>query len=164
MKKALITLSLFLAGVLLFTYMDYVVNFVLYGFGLRFDYGWYDAYSFGYMLLYQFMILALTLYSKSWQLALLMEAFVLSSTQDLVYFGVWSGGVFPSGQWTWMPLYETLGFYSTSFQLALSAGSMLSAILIVKMVKKCSCYYPESACWWCNLKKALTTIKLKIKN
>ena len=159
MKKDLITLALFLAGVLLFTYLDFVVNSVLYGFGLRFDYGWYDSYSLGYLLLFQFLILALTVYCKSWRRLVLMEAFVLSSTQDLVYFGVWSGCVFPVGDWTWMPLYETLGFYSTGFQVLLSTVCISSAMLLIKVVKKCGCYYPASVCWRCQIKQVWAIIK-----
>jgi hypothetical protein len=145
--------------------MDYIVNSVLYGFGLRFDAEWYGMYSAAYFLLYQLAACMLTLASKSWRLLVFMEAFVLSSTQDLIYFGVWSNGVFPSGDWSWMPLYKTLGFYTTTFQIILSGASMLSAILIIWLMKKrCRCYYPEGACWRCQTRQAIHIIKNRIKN
>jgi hypothetical protein len=162
--KTMICLLLFFISVFLFTFLDWVVNCVLYGFGLRFDAEWYGLYSAAYFLLYQLAIVMLVLASKSWRLLVFMEAFVLSSSQDLVYFGVWSRGVFPVGDWVWMPLYQTLGFYTTAFQVCLSAASMLSAILIVWLPKKrCGCYYPEGACWRCQTRQALHIIKNRIK-
>lgn len=97
------------------------MNGLLYNYGLLFNAGWYGPYSLGYLLSYQFVILLLVLYSRSWRLFVLMEAFVLSSTQDLVYFAVWNGG-FPVGDWVWMPLCEVFGGYTLVTQLLLSCG------------------------------------------
>lgn len=162
LSKTLLFLFLFFMAVFLLTYADWVVNGLLYQFGLRFDAVWYERYSLGYTLLWQFTVCLLAVAFKSWRLFVFMEAFVLSSTQDLIYFGVWNGGVFPVGDWTWMPLYNVLGFYNTGFQIVLSVVCVGSAILIIKMVKKCGCYYPEKACWKCQIRQALTAIKLRL--
>jgi hypothetical protein len=163
--KTLLCLVLFFVCVLVFTFMDYIVNSVLYGFGLRFDAEWYGMYSAAYFLLYQLAIAMLTLASNSWRLLVFMEAFVLSSTQDLIYFSVWGKGVFPVGDWSWMPLYQTLGFYNTGLQVVLSGVSMLSATLIIWLPKKrCGCYYPDTLCWKCQTKQVLHIIKNRIKN
>jgi hypothetical protein len=133
--------------------MDYIVNSVLYGFGLRFDVEWYGLYSLAYFLLYQLAVCMLVLASKSWRLLVFMQAFVLSSTQDLIYFGVWGRGVFPVGDWVWMPMYQTLGFYNTGLQIVLSGVSMLSAALIIRV--------PKKRC--CETKQAIQTLKIRIK-
>jgi len=159
MNKIVVALVLFFAAVLMLTYMDWVVNGLLYAYGLQFNMAWFERYSFGYFLLWQFTIFTLTYLSTSWRLLVFMEAFVLSSTQDLFYFGVWNGG-FPVGEWTWMPMYQTLGFYNTAFQVCLSATSMLTAVTVVVLLKKrCRCYYPDSACWRCRAKTVLRLIK-----
>lgn len=135
-RKILLTILLFFVAVLLLTFMDWIVNGLLYQHGLQFSEEWYGTYSLGYTLLWQFTLITLTLSLRSWKAFVLMEAFVLSSTQDLVYFGVWNGGVFPVGDWTWMPLFDVLGFYSTGLQVLLSVVCVGAAILLVKMTKK----------------------------
>lgn len=135
-RKILLTILFFFVAVFLLTYADWVVNGLLYQYGLKYDVVWYERYSLGYFLLWQFTLILLAGTARSWKAYVLMEAFVLSSTQDLVYFGVWNGGVFPVGDWTWMPLYDLLGFYSTVFQIVLSVVCVGSAMLIVKMTKK----------------------------
>ncbi|MFA5365902.1 MAG: hypothetical protein WC325_12035, partial [Candidatus Bathyarchaeia archaeon] len=162
--KTLICLTLFFAAVFLLTRIDWVVNGLLYGYGLQFNHVWYEQYSIAYFLLWQFTLIVLVVASKSWWLLVFMEAFVLSSTQDLFYFVVWNGG-FPVGDWTWMPLYQTLGFYNTAFQICFSVVSMLSAAVVIGVSKKqCKHYYPESDCWRCHVKMVLYVLKQRIKN
>lgn len=91
MRKQVVCLFFFILAVFLLTYLDWVVNAVLYGYGLQFNRVWHEQYSVGYLLCYQLVIGLLFLYLRSWKATVLMEAFVLSSTQDLVYFGVWRG-------------------------------------------------------------------------
>lgn len=134
--KILFAVAAFFVAVLLLSFMDWVVNGLLYQHGLIYSDAWYSPYSLGYTLLWQFTVFTLAFAGRSWRLFVFMEAFVLSSTQDIVYFGVWNGGVFPAGDWTWMPLFNVFGFYTTTFQVMLSVVYVGSAILLVKMTKK----------------------------
>ena len=105
-QKLVIASVLFALVVLLFTRMDYIVNVVLYRFGLRFSEGWFSDYSLAYTLMYQLTILCLFIYCRRIAFLLLTEVFVLTSTQDLVFFSLWNQGVYPSGQWTWTRYYR----------------------------------------------------------
>jgi hypothetical protein len=128
-NKAVIAVLLFAISVLLLTRMDYLVNAQLYQFGLTFSESWAITYWALYILLYQLFIIVLLLFCKNWKLGLVFEVFTLTSSQDLVYFGVWSGGVFPKGNWTWMFLYKVFGFWNTQSQILLTATSLTAVLL-----------------------------------
>ena len=119
--------GLFACGILMLTKLDHIVNSTLYGFGLKFSMDWYWEYSIVYFILLQAVAVASYLFARRRELLLMAEAFVLSGTQDLVYFGVWSGGVFPRGQWDWTPYAWLLGSWTTNHQLALSAATLVVA-------------------------------------
>lgn len=121
-------------AVLLFTRMDYLVNHRLYEHGLKFSEEWYSEYSLLYFLLYQFVIVLIGWFTHSWKLCVVLEAFVLSSAQDMVYFGLWEKGNFPKGDWTWMPLFKTFGTWKTEHQIILSFVAVIGAILAVKVI------------------------------
>jgi hypothetical protein len=125
----------FFVSVFLYTYLDWVVNGLLYEYGLQFSNEWYGTYSIAYFLLYQFTITLLTVASRSWRLLFFMEVFTLSNTQDIIYFLTWNGG-FPSGEWTWMNLYGIIGTYTTSTQLMLSVIVLATAYLVVTRIKR----------------------------
>lgn len=129
--KTLISLLIFAAAVLLFTRIDYLTNAELYQFGLQYSDAWWQNYQILYNCLFQFVIGFSLLYSRNWRLAIVQEAFVLSCTQDLVYFGLWSGGVFPSGDWTWMSMYHVVGSWTTSMQIGFSAVFTIAPILVL---------------------------------
>ena len=120
-------------AVLLFTRMDYLVNNTLYKHGLKFSDEWYSEYSLLYALLFQLTIALIYLWTRSWKLCLVLEAFVLSSCQDFVYFGLWEGGKFPSGDWDWMPLFKTFGHWTTKDQLAFSGLALAGAGVVAKV-------------------------------
>jgi hypothetical protein len=123
----------FAGAVLLFTRMDYLVNKQLYDHGLQFSEDWYSDYSLYYSLLYQLVIALVFLQTRSWKLCFVLEAFVLSSAQDFVYFGLWEGGKFPQGDWTWMQGYKTLGHWTTQDQTLLSVGALVAALVFAKV-------------------------------
>jgi hypothetical protein len=134
-KRLFIGVSVFAAGILLLTKLDHIVNRTLYDFGLQFSMDWYWQYSVVYLMLLQGLVLLAYLVSRSRKLPLLAEAFVLSGTQDLVYFGLWNGGVFPDGQWSWTPSFWIFGAWTTAHQVALSAASLLLAGIIVAVLR-----------------------------
>jgi hypothetical protein len=66
-----------------------------------------------------------------------MEIFVLTSTQDLVYFGLWEGA-FPHIEWSWMPFYRIFGSWTTTHQIMLSfsANLLFSLAIILRSLTK----------------------------
>jgi hypothetical protein len=124
-----VAIGIFSFSVLLLTRLDFIINNVLYNFGLNFSQAWHQEYSLLYFLTYQLVIFTLLAYTKILKLFTLFQFFILTSTHDLVYFGLWQGS-FPSHEWTWMPYYSIFGFWDTTNQILLSASS-LSAIMIL---------------------------------
>ena len=129
-KQTVISLSIFILSTLLFTRLDFLVNSDFYHYGLQFNESWYTTFGIIYGLLYQLTIILLFLYSKNVSLFIFYEAFVLSCTQDLIFYGVWNNGIFPSGDWTWMPLYQTFGTWTTTHQILLSFLSLALAFFL----------------------------------
>jgi len=139
-QRILIAVSVFVVAVLLFTGLDFLVNSTLYWYNLQYSGDWYWPYTVMYSALYQVVIVCLGLYSRSWRFVVLAEAFCLSGTQDLVYFGLWSGGVFPTGSWEWLVTVQFLGFseWTTLMQfissgIALSIGALVAFALPKKV-------------------------------
>ena len=129
-RKSVVAIVLFVVGVLLFTRIDFIINKSLYSYGLQFSQNWYIEYTGLYVLCYQLLILSLFVYSRNFKLLLLMEVFVLTSTQDLVYFGLWQGA-FPTTEWSWMPFFNFFGSWTTAHQLFLSISlNSLAAVAV----------------------------------
>jgi hypothetical protein len=133
-KKEAIALTAFSCLVLIYTRLDYLVNDELYFYGLKFSGNWFVTNQIVYILLYQSGILTLQLYHKNLKLTLFLEAFVVTSTQDLVFFGLWNHGVFPVAQWTWTTYYALIGFWNTNTQILASftvfAGAAIALFLM----------------------------------
>jgi hypothetical protein len=132
-KQSAIAILLFVIGVLVFTRMDFLINSLLYNYGLRFSQNWYVQYTGLYLLCYQLLILSLFAYSRNFKFLLLTEVFVLTCTQDLIYFGLWQGA-FPTAEWTWMPFFNIFGTWTTTYQLLLSFSTNIIAALVVLAV------------------------------
>ena len=129
------SIILFLAGSFFLAGRDNIVHGIHYDYGLIFDEAWANLDWTIYFIQFQILALSCALVARSWKLYVFFEAFTLSATQDLMFYA-WRGFVFPAGDWTWMPLYDILGFYTTSFQIVLSALSIILALAIVKGVQK----------------------------
>jgi hypothetical protein len=129
-------LMIFGIAVLLLTRIDYLVNVILYKFGLQFSYGWYKEYSILYALSYQLVLLLIFLWTKNIQLLVILEAFILSAGQDLIYFGVWNLGRFPNDQWTWTLFYQIFGFWDTPSQFLLTLNSVAMTYFVVLISKQ----------------------------
>lgn len=137
--KALI---LFFFAVLILTKLDFVVNEALYEYGLQFSYGWYHEYVFHYALSYQLILLLLYLWTCDWKLILVLEGFVLSSGQDLIFFTVWNRG-FPEGEWTWMIFHRIFGFWNTNTQILLTVSVTLACFVLTFIVSKAATTVPK---------------------
>ncbi|MCW4024549.1 MAG: hypothetical protein NWF01_05890 [Candidatus Bathyarchaeota archaeon] len=131
MKKWIIGLFVFFCLMLLYTRLDYLINKELYSYGLVFSINWYFTNQIVYILLYQTAILTLHLYHKNTKLTIFLEAFVVTSTQDLVYFGLWTQGVFPAYEWTWTSYYFLFGVWNTSTQFFASGIMFIGALLLL---------------------------------
>ena len=116
-------------GILLFTRIDFLINNILYKYGLKFSEGWYSEYGILYFLLYQFLIAIVYLLTKNVKLAICLEVFTQTSTQDLIYFGLWEGS-FPTYDWVWMPYYKIFGTWMTIHQVCLSLLALGLIVLI----------------------------------
>ncbi len=122
---------MFFCLVLLYTRLDYLINNELYTYGLFFNIDWYLTNQIVYILLYQTAILTLHLYHRNMKLTIFLEAFVITSTQDLIYFGLWNQGIFPTHEWTWTSYYFLIGAWNTTTQLFASGIMFIGAILII---------------------------------
>ena len=130
-RENLFAVLLFFTGVLLFTRVDFFVNASLYNYGLQFNENWYGEYLILYALCYQFLILSLLVYTRNLKLFVFMEVFVLTSTQDLVFFGLWQGA-FPKIEWWWTPFYRIFGSWTMTHQILLSfSANLLSSLVII---------------------------------
>jgi hypothetical protein len=127
-NRNLAAIVAFSFSVLLLTRLDFLVNNILYDFNLSFSEGWYHEYSILYFLAYQLVVFVLLAYTRNMKLFTFFEVFVLTSTQDLVYFGLWQGS-FPAHEWVWMPYYRIFGFWNTTNQILLSISSL--ALILV---------------------------------
>ena len=127
-RKNLFAVLLFFFGVLLFTRIDFFINASLYNYGLQFNENWYAEYTILYTLCYQLLILSLFVYTRNLKLFAFIEIFVVTSTQDLVYFGLWQGA-FPQIDWNWMPFYRIFGTWTTTHQILLSFSANLLVLL-----------------------------------
>ena len=129
-KRTLLAILFFFGSVLILTRLDFNRNFTQYNYELQFDYGWYVEYSLLFSALYQLVIIPLTLWTHNFYFLLATEAFVLSNTPDLIYFGLWQGN-FPTGHWTWMWFYEIFGYWTTTLQIIISLAINLSMLSII---------------------------------
>jgi len=133
-NRNLVAIGIFSFSVLLLTRLDFLINNILYNFGLTFSEAWYQEYVVLYFLAYQLVVFILLAYTRNLKLFAFFQVFVLSSTQDLVYFGLWEGS-FPSHEWVWMVYYRVFGFWNTASQILLSISS-LSSIMILFQVDR----------------------------
>ncbi len=123
----IISVATFLVGTVIFSGRDYLIHHDLYGWGLQADMSWILKDWLIYFFELQAVAVACVLIARSHRLSLLIffEAFILSSTQDLIFFGLWGYGSFPSESWTWMYNYQFFGVWTTPMQLAYSGFALL---------------------------------------
>lgn len=132
MNRNLVAIGIFSFSVLLLTRLDFLINNILYNFGLSFSEAWYQEYTILYFLAYQLVVFILLAYTKNLKLFAFFQVFLLTSTQDLVYFGLWEGS-FPSHEWVWMVYYRIFGFWNTTSQILLSLFSLSSSMILFRV-------------------------------
>jgi len=142
-NRNLVAIVAFSFLVLLLTRLDFLINNILYDFGLIFSEGWYQEYAVLYFLAYQLIVFILLAYTRNLKLFAFFQVFVLTSTQDLVYFGLWEGS-FPSHEWVWIVYYRIFGFWNTTSQILLSISS-LSAIMVLSRVDSIQVWIQKSS-------------------
>jgi hypothetical protein len=130
--KEKLALVIFGISVLLLTKLDFLINNVLYGFGLSFSEAWYHEYMVLYFLAYQLIAFVLYAYTRNLKLLAFFEVFVLTSSQDLVYFGLWEMS-FPATAWTWTIYYRIFGFWNTTNQILLSVTCLAFSALLIRV-------------------------------
>jgi hypothetical protein len=54
----------------------------------------------------------------------------------LVFYLVWNRGVFPAGDWSWLPFFNIFGHWTTLNQSILSIASMVSAGFLLWLAKR----------------------------
>jgi hypothetical protein len=128
-QRLLVSAIFFIAVVLILTRVDYLIHSDLYNNGLQWSEDWFWNSQILYFLMYQVVIIALFLYSRSYRLLMVLEGFVCTGGQDLVFFGLWGAAAFPTSTWTWNLLYMAFGLnWTTTFQVYLTSvvtGAML---------------------------------------
>jgi hypothetical protein len=129
-----VAIGIFCLAVLSLTRLDFLVNNILYRFGLTFSGAWHQEYSILYFLAYQLLIFTRLAYTRNLKLFMLFQVFVLTSTQDLVYFGLWQGS-FPAHEWVWTAEYKLFGFWNTASQLLLSLCSVSSILILLRFAR-----------------------------
>ena len=127
-------IGIFCLAVLSLTRLDFVVNNILYSYGLTFSEAWHQEYSILYFLAYQLLIFTLLAYTRNLKLFMFFQVFVLTSTQDLIYFGLWQGS-FPAHEWVWTAEYKILGFWNTTSQTLLSLSGIASTLIFLRFAK-----------------------------
>ena len=124
-QRLLISILLFIAVILIFTRVDYLIHSDFYEHGLLYEEEWFWTSQILYFLMYQVAIAVLFLYSRSLRLLMIFEAFVCTGGMDLVgFFLIWNGGAFPGPDvvWTWNLLYALFGFrWTTAFNVWLTS-------------------------------------------
>lgn len=144
-KKPLAALILFSFFVLSLTLNDYIVHEELYDYGLTFSYDWAVKYWINYSLLYQLAIISLFLFCRDKLFLLAAEVFTLTSSQDIIFFGLWNNGKFPAGSWNWTIYYFWVGEWTTQQQIFLSLAANMLVFLAIVGLKYRKYFYSKSS-------------------
>jgi hypothetical protein len=149
LKAGLLSLLVFGFFVLM-SRIDYMVNVVLYQYGLRFSYEWANSYWFAYNSI--FLVFSAVVAGFYWlgsrktksdlKVSIAIFATVsflaLGGLEDLLFFLLWSGGL-PSANvvWWWAPWISITGTWNSSIQVTFtSVASFLSAATWLIVLKR----------------------------
>lgn len=123
--RVMLGVVLFFIAVVLLEGNGYLIHHDLYEYGLRYNEVWAGRDNLIKMALYQFVIFTLLLVHKSWRVWILTEVFWYTCSQDLFFYLIWNKGVFPVGDWVWIPFYSVFGRWTTMDQSILSIASVV---------------------------------------
>ena len=82
------------------------------------------------------MIFTLLCIHKSWRVWVFTEVFWFTCSQDLFFYFIWNRGVFPDGDWGWLPFYNVLGHWTTFDQVVFSVSSVTFAGFLLWLTKE----------------------------
>ena len=127
---------LFFIAVVLLEGNGYLIHHDLYEHGLRYSEVWAGKDNLIKMALYQFVIFTLLLVHESWRVWVLTEVFWYTCSQDLLFYLVWNKGVFPAGDWVWIPFYSVFGRWTTIDQFILSIASLVFVGVLLGLARE----------------------------
>jgi len=123
--------------------LDFVVHGVLYGYGLRFSYGWAVFYwwVFGGVFFVFSVVVGFVYWLGSGRsrrdvevgFGLFLSVCLLfcGGLADVLWFVFWGGGLPGDGVvWWWMPWFGVFGFWNSSAQLFLLCGVSVLVVLL----------------------------------
>ena len=140
LKAGLFTL-LILGFFCLMSRIDYVVNALLYDYGLRFSYEWAIGYWVTYLSV--FIVFSVVVSVAYWfgsgrtvrdvrmavALFLTINFLTIGGLQDIMFYIVWVGSLPPSNfVWWWVPGISFLGTWNSLEQVCLTATMSCTAI------------------------------------
>lgn len=149
-KAGLVALMVFLFFFLM-SRIDFIVNGVLYSFGLRFSNAWYFGYWTSYVAIYVLfsVILSATYWVGSCKanrdikvaisLFLSIIFLVIGGLQDIMFYVFWAGGLPPNNvNWLWIPEIGLVGTWNSQDQIFLTTAMIctVSAIWGVALTRK----------------------------
>ena len=147
--KAFVLVFLIFLFFCLMSRIDFVINGMLYNYGLRFSYEWALGYWITYVL--AFVVFSITISFTYWYssnktakdlrfsiaLFVTINALVVGGLQDIMFYVFWAGGLPPNNVvWWWTPWAYILGTWTSLHQIGFAAlmicGILFSWILAVK--------------------------------
>ena len=138
--------------------IDYVVNLILYDFGLRFSYDWANTYWLAYQwTFWVFSIMVSFVYwfgsrktgcDKKFAGALFVSInlLALGGIQDILFYMLWVGGL-PANSvvWSWVPWIRLFGTWNSTMQIMSAVAAVGLSLLTWSPAlhqKKKTCEYP----------------------
>jgi hypothetical protein len=135
-RRVVLGVVLFFTAVVLLEGNGYLIHHDLYEQGLQYSEDWAVRDNLIKIALYQFVIFTTFLYHRSWSVWILTEVFWFTCSQDLVFYFVWNKGVFPAGNWVWLPFFRIFGHWTTLDQSILSMASLFSVGFLLWLSKR----------------------------
>ncbi len=135
-RRVVLGVVLFIIAVVLLEGNGYLIHHDLYEHGLSYSQEWAGKDNLIKIALYQFVIFTLFFIHKSWRVWVLTEVFWFTSSQDIIFYLIWNKGVFPAGDWVWLPFSSIFGHWTTISQFILSTTSMVSVGLLLWLAKE----------------------------
>ncbi len=135
-RSVVLGVILFFVAVVLLEGNGYIIHRGLYEHGLTYSESWAEKDNLLKICLYQFVIFTLLFIHKSWRVWVLTEVFWFTCSQDLFFYLIWNHGVFPAGDWSWLPFYNILGHWTTLDQTILSIASIAFTGFLLWLTKE----------------------------
>jgi len=135
-KKLLLSILLFSAFILSFTFNDKLVHNDAYidTPTLQYTDRWLNQYWINYFVMYELVIVATTTICMNKWFFIFTQIFTIFTTQDIIFF-LWVG-YFPTEEWTWIWQYHIFGTWTTELQFITSILSLSVIVVFYVLFKK----------------------------